>query len=102
MTNGVLGINMNMKRTRKPVGLWLSQKHGIHTDVSDDNLETTTTAIGMPQKIYMQGLSSDFEQFFLVIKTTLFICFRNKYGFQIGNAVEKINSFDQEEMLKMA
>ena len=36
-------------------------------------------------------------------KTTFYMYFlRNKYGFQIGTGMEKINSFDQEEMLKMA
>ena len=45
-------------------------KHGIHIDVSDDKLLTTTIGISMP-KTYMQGLSSDFDQFFLVKETLL-------------------------------
>ena len=39
----------------------------------------------------MQGLSSDFEQFFLV-KSNCCVFLRNKYGSQIGNAMEKIDS----------
>ena len=38
----------------------------------------------------MQGCLSDFKQFFLVIQLCVFL--RNKYDFQIGNAMEKINS----------
>ena len=46
------------------------------------------------QKPLMQGLSSDFKQFFLVEKhqNFVFVFLRNKYDFQIGNAMEKINS----------
>ena len=47
-------------------------------------------------KTNKQGLSSDFEQFFLV-KTTLYIL-ENKYGFQMGNSMEKINYFDEKEI----
>ena len=40
----------------------------------------------------MQGLSSDFEQFFLVKNNSVCVFLRNKYGYQIVNAMEKINS----------
>ena len=43
-------------------------------------------------KTYMQWLSSDFEQFFLVKNIFIYVFVRNKYGFQIGNAMEEINS----------
>ena len=48
-------------------------------------------AIGMPKNLYAK-ISSDFE-YSSWSKTTLCIL-RNKYGFQIGNAMEKINCFD--------
>ena len=48
----------------------------------------------------MQRLSSDFEQF-LSGQKQLCVFLRNKYGFQIGNAMEKLY-FDQEEMLEIA
>ena len=41
---------------------------------------------------YRQGFSSDFEQFFLV-KKQLCVFLRNKYGFHIGNAMEKVLLF---------
>ena len=43
-------------------------------------------------KTYMWGLSSDFEQFFLVKNNFLCVFVMNKYAFQIGNAMEKLNS----------
>ena len=47
----------------------------------------------------MQGLSSDFKQFFLVRNN--FVYFKERIW--LPNGMEKINSyFDQEEMLKMA
>ena len=50
----------------------------------------------------MWGLSSDFEQFFLVKNNFLCVFVGNKYAFQIGNVMETLNSyFDWEEMLKM-
>ena len=47
----------------------------------------------------MQGLSSDFEQFFLVKNNFVCVFLRKKYGFEIGNATEKNKLyFDQEEI----
>ena len=43
----------------------------------------------------MHRLSSNFEQSFLVKNNLVCIFFRNKYGYQIGNAVEKKTLFWQ-------
>ena len=77
--------------TWKPVGLWQSSKHGTHTDVSDDKLLTTSIAISMPKRLQV-GI---FKWFWAVLPGQKQLCafFRNKYGFQIGSAMEKKTLF---------
>ena len=50
-----------------------------------------TTIVTACQKPNKQGLSSHFEQFFW--SKTTFCILRNKYGFQIGNIMEKKTLF---------
>ena len=59
------------------------------TNIWSDKLLTTSIAIGMP-KTYMQQFSSDLSSSWA--KTTFLCILRNKYGFQIVNAMEEINS----------
>ena len=56
-----------------------------------DTLLITTTVISMPQNLVVET-SSDFEQFFLVKNHFVCAFLRDKYGCQIGNVMEKINS----------
>ena len=73
----------------------------MYTDVSDDNLLTTTVAISMPKNLNAET----FKWFQAVLPGQKQLCvfLRNKYGYQIGNTMEKNKlCFDQEEMLKMA
>ena len=71
--------------------LLLSKIKFYLTNCCSGNLLITTIAIGMP-KNFNAGFSSDFEQFFLG-KKQLCVFLRNKYGFQIWNAMEKNKLF---------
>ena len=64
------------------------------------NFLTTTIAIGMPKNLH----SETFKLFQAVLPGQKQLCvfFRNKYGYQIGNATKEILCFGQEEILTMA
>ena len=88
---------------RKPVGLWHSSKHGIHTDVSDDKLLTTTIAMDIPKNLYV----ATFKWFWGVLSVkNNFLCvfLRNKYELPNRKCYgKKINSvLTRKKCLKMA
>ena len=76
-----------IQNTRKPVGLWHSWKHGIHTGVSEDKLLTTTIAICMPKSL----CARTFKCFLAVLPgLKSFVYYWGTNSSQIGNAIEKI------------
>ena len=88
--------------TRKAVGLWHSRKHGIHTDVSDDKLLTTTIAISIPKNLYAWTC----KWFWAVLpgQKQLSLCIFKEHIWLSNRKCnrKKMTCFDQEEIIKMA
>ena len=79
---------------------FIKQYTNFISHCSSDKLLTTTIAIDMPENLCAKTL----KWFWAVLPGQKQFCvfLRNKHGFQIGNAIEKMNYFDQDKMLKMA
>ena len=97
---GVRGVKKTKMRVIFAIPLIKQDANFISQTVGSDKLLITTIAIGIPKNLYAGNL----EWFWAVLPGQKQLCvfLRYKYGFQIGNAIETINSIftrKKQEML---